>query len=348
MNPPEIKKFSEVVFNVYEQYELSALLQSLNKRLDELVPTNVPPSEQVRLLLNVADRQGWLVRLVMAVIKDRGDTELVKNFLRQHPDWDVTKNPPLDHPCDTLKLFGGRSFIGRDKLREYLKDMETTTGKKLLVVRAEKRKMGKTYSKDLVEFLAYNRQPSRVVYHDLDADDYDPVKLAKKLGELMGVDLTLTSDSTSEQASRSNQELVTRLIPESPNPQPQVWWIILDGFMQKVPSEATRDFIDQLAQRIQARQDFRLLLLNYTYPQPLAVSAFAFKENVEPLGEADLKKHLTLVHTHRYGAEPSPEDLTDYLSDVNNLREKYRRDHPEYAEDQLLLNMAVTAVADSI
>lgn len=349
MTPHEILRFSQAITVTYSYGDLSALLLSLNRQLDKLVPqTNTNFSEQTQYLVNVANSQGWLVPLVLGVIRERGQTQAVKDFLTAYPEWDAARNQQFAHPCDTLKLFGGKSFIGRDDLRKFLKRMDTATGRKLLVVTGEKRKVGKTYSKDLVDFLAINRPPSQVVYHDLDAADYDPIKLAKKLGPLMGMDLSSLPDSTSEQAPRSNQELVSLLIPDSPNPQPQVSWIILDGFRQKVPSEATRDFIDQFAQRIQARQDFRLLLLNYTYTLPLAVSGFAFKENVKPLGETELKSFLSRIHTDRYGAEPSTDQLAEYLQSVGDLLGQYTQTNPEHAEDQLLLNMAVTDVADAI
>jgi hypothetical protein len=349
MNFPEIKKFSEAVFDVYSIEALSDLLLGLGKQtVDRLVSQNMTPSAQVREVVLLAVREGWVPQLVMAVVAERGNTQPVKDFLTQHPDWDTTRNPPLAHPCDTLKVFGGKLFLGRADLRKYLKEMETATGKKLLFVRADKRKVGKTYSKDLVAFLSHYRQPSQVVYHDLDSDDYDPVKLAKKLGEKMGVDMSSVPDTASEQAARSNQELVSILIPGTPNPQPRVWWIILDGFRQKVLSEASRDFIDQLALRIRDRLDFRLLLLNYTYKPALEVWGFAYKENVKPLVEDELKEYLTHVHKSKHGADPTAEKLTEYLSDVNELYEQYKQERPEYAEDQLLINIAVSDVADSI
>jgi len=348
MRDVESQKFGQALSDTYTYGELSGLLLGLNQRLDKIVPQVMSFAEQSLYLVNVANRQGWIVEFVIAVIRDRGQTQTMRSFLTEYPDWENACNPQQAHPCDTLKVFGGKSFIGRDDLRKFLKKMDTATGRKLLVVNAEKRKIGQTYSTELVNFLSANRQPSRVVYLDLDSDDYEPVKLAKKLGELMGVDMTSIPDSTSEQAPRSNQELVSLLIPDDPNPQPKDWWVILDGFRKKVPSEGTRDFIDQLAQRVQARQDFRLLLLNYTYTLPLAVSGFAFKEGVRPLGETELKDFLSRVHRDRYGNGPRSEELTEYLQGVGDLLEQYKRDYPEYADDQLLLNMAVTDVADAI
>jgi hypothetical protein len=348
MTPPEILRFSQALSIAYMYGELSALLLRLNQQLNRIVPQIMAFQEQTQFLVTVANNQGWIVPLVLAVIQDRGQTPPIRSFLQDYPDWETASNQQLAHPCDTLSVFGGRSFIGRDDLRKFLKKMDTATGRKLLVVTAEKRKVGKTYSTELVRFLSVNRQPSQVVYHDLDAADYDPVKLARELGRLMGVASTSFPDSTSEQAARSNQELVSLLIPDYPNPQPKVWWIILDGFRQKVPSEATLDFIDQFAQRIQARQDFRLLLLNYTYTLPLAIAGFAFKENVKPLGEADLKDFLSRVHRGRHGSGPRAEELGEYLQGVDERLGQYKRDYPERVEDQLLLNMAVTDVADSI
>lgn len=350
MNSPEIKKFSDAVATVYTYKDLSDLLAGLDKRLDLLVPLmNITFPEQVSSLVNVADREGWVVRLVTAVVQGKyGQTGAIRRFIEQYPAWDAAQNLISEHPCDALMLVGGRSFIGRAKLRKHLKKMEAETGRTLLVVTAEKSKVGKTYSRDLVEF-AYHKPPSQqVVYHDLDTDDYDPVKLAKLLGESMKVDMSSVPDSPSEQAARVNQELVKLLIPDTPNPQPQLWWIILDGFRQKVLSEASRDFINQLALRIQRRQDFRLLLLNYSYPQPPDVSGFAYEEYVKPLVEDDLKDYLTRVHQAKYKVDPTPKELDEYLSDVKETYERYKQKEPERAEDQLLLNIAVSKVADAI
>ena len=95
-----------------------------------------------------------------------------------------------------------------------------------------------------------------------------------------------------------------------------VWWIVLDGFRQKMASEAVQDFIAQLAQRVQATSRFRLILLNYVYPLPFAVEAFVFKDHVRPLDQNEVQMFLSDVHERKHGAEPALQVLQDYVTGV--------------------------------
>lgn len=348
MTGPEIVKFSAAVSSAFNSNELTRLLLGLNRIFLDYVTERAPFPDQVIELVAAAKSKGWIAQLVRAVVNDRPNNQFIRDFLKLYPNWDPAQYPPLEHPADTLLVFGGRSFVGRGVLREYLKKMDTRTGKKVLLVTSVHRKVGKTYSKDLIDFISADRQPSGVAYADLDTGDYDPIKLAKKLASEMGMNASLIPDEATEQASRSNQELVNLLIPNVTEALPKVWWIVLDGFRQQIPSEPIQDFIAQMAQRIQRMQDFRLILLNYGYCLPLAVDGFTFKDDLKPLTRDELKAHFKYVHTQKRGVAPSTEDLAKYLSGMDSFLSKYTQKHPESADDHLLLNMAVTDVADSI
>src|SRR5882762_9467574 len=148
MTGPEIVTFTVMVSSAYTANDLTNLLLGLNRNFLDYVPLTVPFPQQVRELVGVANSSGWISQLVLAVLADRPNNQFIRDFLSQHPYWDPAHHPPLDHPVDTLRILGGRSFIGRDKLRAAIKKMDDPTGKKVLLVKSTRRKVGKTYSKD--------------------------------------------------------------------------------------------------------------------------------------------------------------------------------------------------------
>ena len=344
MTGPEIVTFTKIVSSAYNATDFSDLLLGLNRNFLEYVAANAPFPQQVKELVGAANSKGWISQLVMAVLADRPNNQHIRDFLCKHPYWDPAKHPVLQHPADTLRVFGGRSFIARDKLRNALKKMDEQTGRKVLLVSSTHRKVGKTYSKDLIGFVSHNKQPSEVAYVDLDSEKFDPINLAKKIAKEMKLNESPFPSETTEQAARSNQELVT-LLTEVDNPLLKVWWIILDGF-RGVPSEAIQDFVAQLAQRIQSTEEFRLILVNYTCVLPLAV--FTFKDDLEPLTRAELETHFASVHRQKHKIYPSPSKLSEYLSGMDKFFTEYTKQYPEFVGDQVLLNKAVTDIADLI
>ncbi len=348
MTGQEIVEFSLAVKEAFQPHELKELLLGMNRRIVDYVVEQTTYPDQVTELVASANSQGWIGQFVAKVVKDRPNSQAIRDFLGRNPHFDPAINPAADHPCDTLFVFGGKCFIGRRDFRKFLKTMNTPTGKKVLLVTSDRRKVGKTYSQVLITF-AMNHPASRVIPIDLDQDDYDPGKLAATIARLMGIAPESMPPQGQQQATRWNQELVSWLVPVVPNPtETTVWWIVLDGFRLKMLSEAMQDFISQLAQRIQDTTRFRLILLNYTHRLPLAVEAFVFKEKVEPIAQSEVQTFLARVHERRHGTEPAEHVLAEYVSAVYERLARYTQDYPESAEDQLLLNMAVSEAAEII
>jgi hypothetical protein len=348
MNGAEIVEFSTAVSQAFRPNDLATLLLRFNYMFYNYVVIQSTYPEQVVQLAGRANSEGWIGRLVVEVVRDRPLDRDIQTFLNNNPHWNPATNPPLDHPCDTLFVFGGKCFIGRRDLRKFLKAMNNPTGRKVLVVTSDRRKIGKTYSKELISFLSDNQQPSGVVPIDLDQDDYDPAKLAAAIARFMGVALESMPPQGQQQAARWNQELVDWLVPVVPNLATTVGWIVLDGFRQKMLSEATQDFISQLAQRVQGTTRFRLILLNYTIRLPLAVEAFVYKDEVRLLDHSEVQAFLSKVHERKHGAEPTPDLLSEYVTGVYERLAQYAQEYPDVAEDQLLLNMAVSEAAEII
>jgi len=350
MTGSEILQFSQAVSEIYNDADFANILLALNKSpFAKLVAGIIGFQNQVAFVVAIANSEGWADQLVMTVIKERGHTRVIKEFLVNNPDWDPAKNPPVLDPSDALRLLGGKYFIGRSGLRGYLKRMNITTDRKVLVITSDHRKVGKTYSRDLINFIVEHRKPlERRIYEDLDAADYDPVTLAKKLGAAMNRDLSGVPDQPSQQAARSNQELVSLLIPTANEPASEVWWIILDGFRRKILSEAMKDFIERLAKQIVDRQDFRLLLINYTYELPLDVDYLVLKEKVEPLCPQELEEFVVHMHEIKKGMPPTPEKLAQYLKGIKDQHKAIMEKNPASAQDQLLINIAVTQVVEEM
>jgi hypothetical protein len=345
---PQIVQFSNVINAVFSEQEFDNLLLEINRKLDDYVSRARPFPPQAPQVVAAANSQGWVSQLVSAVVMKRGNTGVVKQFLQDNSDLDPAKNAPGGHPCDALHLFGGKPFIGRRTLRKFLKIMVNGTGRNVLLITAERRRVGKTYSKELVNFLSVHLPPAEFVYVDLDRDNDDPGILSQRIGKRMGLDPDKVPKQDKQQAPRWNQELVEWLIPAAISPERKVWWILLDGFREKLPSEGLQNFISQLAEHVQSTQDYKLILLNYSYDLGLAITAFTYRDKVGLLTRGDIVRFLKKVHLTTHGEEPSKEEIRDYLGGVCDRLNQYKQEHPEMADDQLLVNMAVTDTVESM
>lgn len=349
MTGPQIVKLTTALRAAFTASELGAMLQKLGHEFtDYAVAATVYP-DQVAQVVAAANSAGWIGQLVYEAVASRPDNLQLREFLTLNPDWDPARHPPASHPCDTLRVFGGKCFIGRQKLRSHLKDIERPTTRKVLLVTSEQRKVGKTYSTELVNYLSQSGPHSQAIPIDLDQDDYDQAKLARTLARHLGLPPDDVPKQDEQQAPRWNQDLVQWLVPLTP-PEPgyKVYWIVLDGFRLRIPSEGLQDFIAQLAQRINSTVRFRLVLLNYTCRLPLGVDAFCFKDRVTPIERQEVSTFLAKIHERRHGSPPTPEELADYLAAVYDLHARNQHDYPESADDQLLMNMAVSDAADLI
>jgi hypothetical protein len=347
MNGPQMAEFSEAVNAVFNVQDFSAVLQKLDKKFTDFAPAALAFPKQVDEVVATASSKGWIAQLVVEVVNARPNSQKIKDFLAKNPDWDPSRSEPNEHPCDTLFLLGGKSLVGRDGLREYIKAMEVNTDFKVLLVTSDRRRVGKTYSKELIDYFAASTPGIGAVYIDLDKDDYGPGTLAAELAREVGI-AGIAPDRGQQQAARWNQELVKWLIPRARNPNGIVWWIVLDGFSTRLPSEETRDFIQQLAQRVQSTLSFRLILVNYCYELSLDVSGFLFKEKVDSVTTDELKAFLTRLHQQKRKAAPSEQELSSYVKGVYDRLAKYKEQHPQLAQDQLLLNLAVVDVRRTI
>ena len=69
---------------------------------------------------------------------------------------------------------------------------------------------------------------------------------------------------------------------------------------------------------------------------------------MKPLCEIELKEFLSHIHQAKKGNLPTPEKLDEYLKGVEDLRNAYIQEDPKSAQDQFLVNAAITQVAEEI
>jgi Effector-associated domain 1 len=348
MNGPEMIEFAEAIRKAFLFNEVETLLKRLKLDITDYIVAHTTYPEQVKAIVARANAGNWIDSFVSAAVRDRPADRAIRSFLVKNPHWDPSRYPLPPHPCDTLFVLGGKAFIGRSVYREYLKRMNAPTGRKVLLITSDRRKVGKSYSKELIDFLVDGQQLASVIPIDLDEQDYDPGSLAKKIGAPMKI-MGDPPEQMGQQPARWSPELLDWLIPKVPSDGIHtVWWIVLDGFRQKMPSEATQEFISQLAQRVQETSRFRLLLVNYAYRLPLKVEAFTYKDRVLPLADTDIATFLEQVHEQRRGAKPEKPQLIEYVDAYEARLAQYRTEHPEEADGQLLLHMAVVDTAELI
>jgi hypothetical protein len=350
MTGPEIVQFAAALNGAFTVSEISTLLLRLNRKFTDYTTAILTFPEQLEELVGAANSQGWIGRFVLAVVDERSSNAAVNDFLKTHPDWDPAKSRLLTHPCDALRIFGGKSFIGRPTLRTFLRRMSGAGySKNVLVVTGNSSKIGKTYTQEFVSFLSVNQPPSGCSYVDLDKDKYDAPKLARTIAKDLQLDVTSIPSRGEQQATRWNQELAKWLITDSTGPNRALWWIVLDGVKQQGLPEEVQELISQIAQRVQRARDYRLILIDYNYSLPLAIAGFTFTEKVLPLQRADVEQFLSLIHQERHGSVPEQDRLSEYVTAAYNKLAQYVQENPGMnPADQLLLNLAVTDAVDTI
>src|SRR4051794_30685835 len=245
MTGPEMIEFADAVRQAFLFNELDTLLKRLNLDINSYIVALTPYPDQVNSIVARAVAGSWIGSFVSEVVRARPANVAIRTFLVNNPHWDPDRYRVAAHRCDTLFVLGGKAFIARPDYRKYLKAMNAPTGKKVLLITSDRRKVGKSFSKELIDFLVDGQEMAHVIPIDLDADDYDPGKLAKKIADPMKIP-TDPPQQMGQQPARWSQELVEWLIPNAAAEAAQkVWWIVLDGFRQKMPSEATQEFIAQ-------------------------------------------------------------------------------------------------------
>jgi hypothetical protein len=348
LNGPEAQQLASALFDAYNTpVALSDLLQSIDRpTVARQTAMNATFSEATFEVVLNANREGWMPSLLNAVAVDRPGNAKVQQFFATYPHLDPARNPPIANPWMTYRLFGGQLFLGRANVRKKLMKMESRYGRKTLIIRSDRRQIGKTYTGTLINFASQQSLINKPTYIDLDSKNYDLRTLCNEVAKKWNIDPAKLPNQGQEQETRWAQQLAPFLIENAPEDKNLVRWLILDGFREKLPSPGIQALIDQLAVCIQSTTLFRLILVNYSYPLPLTV--LAFEDGVDPLTNDEIKTALSSIHESCCGQQASEEEAKEYMDEYAARLEEYRRRSPEHAESHLLIHHAVADVVEGM
>ena len=345
LNGSESLQFAKALFKAYLiPVELDQLLLSIDRlAVDQQVAMNATPDQAALQVVLKANREGWIPSLLKVAAADRLNRPEIQRFFADYSRLDPINNPEVLNPWTAYRLFGGQLFIGRLKVRRFLLKMTDPLSRKVLVIKSDRRQVGKTYTGALVGFVS---QPplNKVSPIDLDETIYDLRTLAERIAKEWDVNLKELPGQSEEQETRWAQQLANCLVKNAPSKDGLVRWLILDGFRERLPSAGIKALIDALAVKIQSNPSFRLILVNYTDPLPLA--ALAFEDIVVPLTLEEIKLALTEIHLSCCGYPANPEEIRDYMEEYATQLDAYKQRSPEHAESQLLVHNAVADVVE--
>jgi hypothetical protein len=339
---PQLRQFAEVLSSVYDPVSLSGLLLSINQiTVDKQAPMNATFGAATLAIAVNANNEGWAPSLLKAVAADRSENAGVKHFFSTYPDLDPARNPQIADPWMAYRLFGGRVFLGRMRVRTLLRKMNNPLNRKVLVIKSGQRQVGKTYTGALVSLVS-EQNGYNIAYIDLDKKIYDLRSVAEELAlkwEIHPQDMPRQGD---EQETRWAQQLASFLVLTAPRKNGVVRWLILDGFRERLPSPGIKALIDQLAISIQAEASFRLILTNYNDPLPLTL--LSFEDIVVPLTLEEIRTALAAIHQTFCGQAPSPEEIKMYMDEYASRLALYKQQNPEHVESHLLIHNAAADV----
>lgn len=272
---PELNDAFVGAFN--SQSEFGMVLASIGKNFNTIA---APGSNLDRYfqVITVALEEGWLDDLALIAHERKPTHPGLCAFIRQHfgdkhlqPECRAALIVPAD-PFEVRFLRSNRSvpFVNRVELREKLRSMfDIRNGPRVLAIHGESPKSGKTYSKELIRFLALNKD-QHTAYVDINEEwvpDFGPLHLVRLLGKKIKADINRIPQREA-QVARWNKELCKWLYDEIVASD-LFWWIIIDGF-NNIPrlSDDVEEFIYELVELIeddaeQPQMHFRLVLIGY-------------------------------------------------------------------------------------
>jgi hypothetical protein len=347
LNGPESQQLASALFDAYDLQGLTNLLLSIDQlAVERQVSMNANPSEATFEVVLNANREGWVPSLLRAVSIDRPGNAKVQQFFAAYTHLDPAKNPPIANPWMTYRLFGGQLFLGRPRVRKLLMKMDNPLNRKVLVIRSDRRQVGKTHTRTLIDFASHQGLRNKPAYIDLDSKSYDLRALVDEVALKWGMDPAMLPRQGEEQETRWAQQLAPFLIENAGQDGSLVRWLILDGFRERVPSPGIQAFVDQLAVSIQSTTPFRLILVNYTYPLPLTL--LSYEEVVVPLTIDEIKTALSSIHESCCGQRASAEETQMYMDAYTARLAEYKQRSPEHAESHLLIHHAAADIVEEM
>jgi len=282
-----------------------------------------------------AERSGVADRLVRSAITEAGTLgekihDIWQKFASIKP---VTNVPTLD----AHQLWRRRCFINRKDLREQLAKLKDGS-RRILVVNGPPgvpppMKLGKTYTRELVQHLASVEAGFRVAYFGhtrRDGTSLTPDRLA----EAIVVDELGAPGGAPKWEKESDEAWAKRVctwMVQSVFAVRGSWWVIFDGLRDNDLPSATHELVGKLAERVARLTGNinieRLILIDYPEDRlPPNVASDTTSETVQPITQDHLAAYFRELLTQR--GEAFENAAIDSL--VDNVWTPTIKLHPEH------------------
>lgn len=314
---PTVASFTDLLIRVNQSYEKLSVVGSNYY-------------QNILAIIQTAAADDWLPRLLAAALADvPGDPEL----LRLQKELSTLTPPPGQDYFDMCRLSGSHIMINRLELRKALREISRPLGKRILVIKGEK-KTGKSHSLQLITYLKDVRRNFDMRFIDLErlyqesgtSKPLEPVPLAEKLSRLFKTRFALNESPTDAQWAN----WVLRFCNDFEDYALQDGrdlWIVIDAFNSVPLTQATFDIIKQIALRInETLTNLRLVLIGYNETLPGPALPHVEEESIEPIGP----QHLLDFFNNAYQQMQIPLDAGRLEDTVQRVLEQVDPTQPDF------------------
>ena len=291
------------------------------------VSVSTEPAANISATLREALRSNWIDELILNGHNLKPGVSTLAGFVEEHfgsdhvnPASNFAVTAP-DDPFGVTFLRNNESvpFVNRQPLRTHLRQMfDVDNGPRIMTVHSDLGQCGKSYSAELIRFLARHHDQRSVsidIFEEWTAE-FGPEQLARLLATEIGAD-TSALPAREAQMARWNRQLCSWINREIKS-SGAFWWIVIDGF-SKVSNLTTDllDFIHEMAAVIEKedRPMYRLVLISLSPEDlPINLRARVIEENIPGhIGKLELAEFFT----QQVDRVKANHDLTD--ADVENV-----------------------------
>ncbi len=302
--------FQQALVSRYQNYGALAqfVTEKLEAHLNEIYPNTAGIGFVVSELIGWAnERSGKIHQLVTAAVEDRQDNDKLAAFYIEYAR--LRENVP-DDPYDICWFPHSKPFVNRTRFRKALRDLTDPRLLRGLVVGGGPR-TGKSYSKELVDFLQFELGGFESIYINLcDNKTLQPDDVVKRILRQMGKDQPVSSLEAAGSLRRWALDLAG-IVQNAAVQTNKTWWIILDEFRKSVLEPGVTELAEELAELLgSGNPPLRLILINYTGVIPNVVRNRFDREDIAPLSRTDVRDFFKQFFRQDPGTDPDIIDMT--------------------------------------
>lgn len=273
-------------------------------------------------LIQGAMTENWVYDLIKAALAERPNNQLLRAFIENYPVFDPSKPPPKPKDYyESYFVLSNYLFIGRPELRKKLRELRTSDESTRILLVDGNRMSGKTYSRQLIGYLASKFEKHHVIPIDLDKYQYEPYEVCLVFAQEMGFsqdEIRGIPVQQGELMDKYVQFLCNWIKGQVNKAKDKIFWFVFDGFREKVLSEGIEDMIINLAGKVENEMLHRncyLVVLNYTNILPYDLATNALKESAKIIDKDDLLSFIERLFVDN-GKNYQKEDLEKVVDEI--------------------------------